>query len=61
MVEQQEGVPNLIVNTTCARRVQVTNITREYHAVFSHLFWKECEKGDETRGPQTIIRTPETQ
>ena len=53
-----KGLPNLRVNTTCAMRVQVTNMTREYHEVFSHLYLRESEKGDCVQNFTIEIHTP---
>ena len=41
-----KGVRNLMVNITCARRVQTTNKRRPYHAVLSHLVLLTREKDD---------------
>ena len=32
------AIPNLVVNTTCARRVETVNVKRGYHTVLLHLF-----------------------
>lgn len=48
-IPDKKVVPNLMVKTTCARRVQATNMTREYHEVFSHLYSCKCEKSDDIR------------
>ena len=38
-------------------RVQLVNMTREYHVVFAHLFSGKREKGEKSR-PTIDIRTP---
>ena len=51
------GVSDLMVNTTCARRVQVTKTKIEYQALLLHLFSRKGEKDGDAQNGTTAIRT----
>jgi hypothetical protein len=40
-LQENEGISNLRVNTTCAMKVQMPNDKIPYHEVLAHLFVKE--------------------